>query len=148
MIVGEGSEEESLKKLATDLQLKDSIIFTGRISFDEISNYFNQLDVLVNISDYESFGVSVVEAMACEKAVIVTNVGGLKEVVGDENYGSLVNIRNVDETADAIKKYIFDKDLKIKVGHNARKRVISLYNWDDNVKSMIDVYAELITKIK
>lgn len=144
LIVGEGTETEKLKKLSNELNLKNSIVFTGRIPFDEISNYFNQLDVLVNVSDYESFGVSVVEAMACEKAVIVTNVGGLKEVVENENYGSLVNIRNVDETAEAIKKYIFDKDLKLKVGQNARKKVIALYNWENNVKEMITIYKDLI----
>lgn len=148
LIIGEGSQMEVLKQLSSQLGVDSDVTFTGRISFSEVSNYFNMLDVLVNISDYESFGVSVVEAMACEKAVIVTNVGGLKEVVGDENYGSLVNIRNVEETADAIKKYIFDKDLKVKVGHNARNKVISLYNWDNNVKSMITVYTELITKTK
>ena len=147
LIIGEGSQMEFLKRLTVDLAISNDVTFTGRISFSNVSNYFNMLDVLVNISDYESFGVSVVEAMACEKAVIVTNVGGLKEVVGDENYGSLVNIRNVEETTDAIKKYIFDKDLKIKVGHNARNKVISLYNWDDNVKSMIALYRQLITKV-
>jgi glycosyltransferase involved in cell wall biosynthesis len=144
LIVGEGSEAQKLKKIADELNFKNSVVFTGRIPFDEISNYFNQLDVLVNVSDYESFGVSVVEAMACEKAVIVTNVGGFKEVVENENYGSLVNIRNVDETAEAIKKYIFDKDLKVKVGQNARKKVIALYNWENNVKEMIAIYSQTI----
>ncbi len=62
LIIGEGSQLESLKQLSSELEISNEVTFTGRISFSEVSNYFNMLDVLVNISDYESFGVSVIEA--------------------------------------------------------------------------------------
>ncbi len=146
IIIGEGRDREHLMKICADNNISDKVIFTGRINFSEISNYFNMLDVLVNISDYESFGVSVIEAMACQKPVIVTDVGGLKEVVENTNYGALVKVGDVNETVEAIEKFYLDKDLKIKTGENCRKKVIQKYNWDDNVMQMIKVYEKLLKK--
>ncbi|MEO6303328.1 MAG: glycosyltransferase, partial [Bacteroidia bacterium] len=75
LIIGEGSERKALQELCTSLGINEKVTFTGRIPFKDVSNYYNMLNVLVNISEYESFGVSVVEAMACGKPVVVTNVG-------------------------------------------------------------------------
>lgn len=144
LIIGVGSQEQKLKQLALDLQISNDVVFTGRIPFSEISNYFNMLDVLVNISDYESFGVSVIEAMACEKPVVVTNTGGLKEIVENNNFGSLVEIDNVEQTAYEIEKYMLDESLKNKVGKDARAKVVQKYNWSNNVKQMIEVYTKLL----
>ena len=146
LIIGVGSQEIFLKKMVSDLSLKDDVLFTGRIPFSEVSNYFNMLDVLVNISDYESFGVSVIEAMACEKPVIATNTGGLKEIIENSDFGSLVEIGNVEQTAREIEKYMIDENLKHQVGKVAREKVIAKYNWTNNIKQMIDVYSQLIKK--
>lgn len=146
IIIGEGSEELNLKKQVSDLKLMDEVVFTGRIPFSEVSRYFNMLDVFVNISDYESFGVSVIEAMACELPVIVTNTGGLKEIVENDNFGSLVEIKNVNQTAQEIEKYFLDRDKKARVGINARKKVMEKYNWHDNIEQMITLYKQVIKR--
>lgn len=144
MIIGVGSQEQKLKTLAADLNLNGSVVFTGRIPFAKVSDYFNMLDVLVNISDYESFGVSVIEAMACQKPVIATNTGGLKEIIENDMYGSLVEIKNIEQTTSSIEKYLLDENLKYTVGKHAREKVIEKYNWENNVKQMISVYDQLI----
>lgn len=146
LIIGEGSQMESLVKLTSELSIKQEVTFTGRIAFSEVANYFNMLDVLVNISNYESFGVSVIEAMACQKPVIATNTGGLKEIIENSNFGSLVEVGNVEQTAQEIEKYLLDENLKNRVGEAARKKVVEKYNWEDNIKQMIDVYRALINK--
>ena len=146
LIIGVGSQENELKQLVKNLKLEDDVIFTGRIPFSEVSNYFNMIDVLANLSDYESFGVSVIEAMACEKPVIATNTGGLKEIIENQEFGSLVDIGNIDQTADEIEKYLLDSDLKQKVGLQARKKIIEKYNWNTNVTQMIEVYSNLLNK--
>ena len=146
LIIGVGSQEAELKKMVSDLKIKEDVVFTGRISFSEVSNYFNMLDVLVNISDYESFGVSVIEAMACEKPVIVTNTGGLKEIVESSTFGSLVEVANVEQTTIEMERYLLDTDLKEKVGKAARAKVVEKYNWTNNIKQMIDVYIQLMKK--
>jgi glycosyltransferase involved in cell wall biosynthesis len=146
LIIGVGSQENNLKQLVSDLNISQDVIFTGRIPFSEVSNYFNMLDVLVNISDYESFGVSVIEAMACEKPVVATNTGGLKEIIENSNFGSLVEVENLEQTIHEIEKYILDESLKHKVGIEARAKVVQKYNWNTNVKQMIDVYNRLLKK--
>ncbi len=144
LIVGDGSQLHNLKHLVTELNIHEHVLFTGRIPFSQIPDYCNRLDVFLNISDYESFGVSVIEAMACEKAVIVTNTGGLKEIVEDESYGSLVEVGNVAQTAMEMEKYLTNPELKKRVGVKARQKVLEKYNWDNNIQEMINVYKQLI----
>lgn len=144
LIIGEGSQMKSLKKLTSQLNISNDVTFTGRIPFSAVSNYFNMLDILVNISDYESFGVSVIEAMACEKPVVATNTGGLKEIIENSNFGSLVEVGNVEQTANEIDIYILDESLKRKVGIAAREKVIQKYNWENNIKQIMDVYQSLL----
>lgn len=146
LIVGVGTQESELKQLVNSLQITNDVVFTGRVPFSKVSDYFNMIDVLVNISNYESFGVSVIEAMACGKAVVVTNTGGLKEIIEDEKYGSLVEIGSVSDTCKAIEKYLNDTKLLAETGLNARKKVTEKYSWNNNIKQMIDVYDGLIHK--
>jgi L-malate glycosyltransferase len=144
LLVGEGSERKALEDLCEQLDIKTKVTFTGRINFSEVSNYFNMLDVLVNISDYESFGVSVIEAMACAKPVVVTDVGGLREVVEDKRLGTRVSVKNIEETSAAIEEYYKSADLRASVGQNARKHVEELYNWQNNLELMISNYKTLV----
>lgn len=148
LIIGVGSQEANLKQLVDDLDISKNVVFTGRIPFSEVSNYFNMLDVLVNISDYESFGVSVIEAMACEKAVVATDTGGLKEIIENDSYGSLVKVDDIEQTAAEIEKYLLNEHLKISVGQSARAKVIEKYNWTSNIKQMIDIYCGLVNNKK
>lgn len=144
LIIGVGSQEKNLKNLVKQLHLEENVIFTGRIPFNQISDYFNMLDVLVNVSDYESFGVSVIEAMACSKAVIATNTGGLKEIINNEAVGKLVAIKDVEATAAAIELYMNNEELRLNTGINARERVIKNYDWKNNVREMNKIYESLI----
>lgn len=144
LIVGVGKEEANLKSLVTESGLSEDVVFTGRVPFSQVSDYFNMIDVLVNISEYESFGVSVIEAMACEKAVVVTDTGGLKEIVENDKYGTLVGIRDIQQTAAAIEKYYLHPDLMKQTGIDARKKVMERYNLENNVKEMINAYHQLL----
>ncbi|MBA2611424.1 MAG: glycosyltransferase [Bacteroidetes bacterium] len=144
VIIGDGTQLTALKEICKTLGVDEKITFTGRIPFKNISNYYNMIDILVNISEYESFGVSVVEAMACGTPVVVTNVGGLKEVVRDDSVGLKVKVGDVEDTVKAIELLMNDKTLYEQIAINARKHVIERYNWEDNVKQMIDEYLKLL----
>lgn len=144
LIIGEGSQAQALRKLTEELGVTSGVVFTGRVPFSQIADYYNMLDVLVNISDYESFGVSVIEAMACEKPVIVTNTGGLKEIVENANFGSLVEVGNVGQTSLEMEKYLLDPELTARVGKQGREKVILKYRWENNIQQMIDVYQQLV----
>lgn len=144
LIIGEGSQAQALRQLTEELGMEQDVVFTGRVPFSQIADYYNMLDVLVNISDYESFGVSVIEAMACEKPVIVTNTGGLKEIVENANFGSLVEVGDVEQTSREMEKYFLDPALVERVGKQGREKVILKYQWKNNIQQMIGVYQQLV----
>lgn len=146
MIVGDGSESNHLKQLVKQLKLDDSVIFTGRVKFSDTPNYFNQLNCLVNISEYESFGVSVVEAMACKVPVIVSNTGGLKEVVKSNEMGFLVEPGSIEQTVIAIEKMIMDKKHIETITNKAYDSVKERFDWNLNLSEQIAVYQNLLNK--
>ena len=142
LIVGGGREEINLKALAENLGIKDSVRFTGKIRHQDIVEYHNEIDIFANLSEYESFGVTVLEASACAKPVVVTDTGGLREVVSNNESGILVPVRNVNATVDAIEKLILDEPMRIKMGDRGRKRVIEKYEWKNSLQKMIQIYQQ------
>jgi len=150
LIVGKGSLDTILKAKVKDLGIEAETVFTGFIQPVEIPSYQNMLTISVfpSIDSSESFGVAAVEAMACEKPVIVSGVGGLPEVVEDNVTGLVVPPKNAEKLADAIEKLVSEEGLRNKLGMQARQRVEKLYNWQDNLDSMIRVYEEMPAKQK
>ena len=146
-LVGEGSRSNYYKKLVSSKNLEEIIVFTGKISFSHISNYHNLLDILLNVSNVnESFGVSVIEGMACEKAVIVSNVPGLKEVIS--NHGLIVEKDNVQQLAKAIIQLIESPELRISLGKAARKHVVENYEFDYCLEQLTRIYDAILDKKK
>lgn len=146
-MVGEGSEKENSERLAEQLGVKPNIIFTGRIAYSEIEEYHKKIDIFVSLSilDSESFGVSLVEAMASKSCVIASNVSGFNEVLGGNNdCGILVTKGSVSEAVNAICHMIDHPEKALEKVGKARKRAVELYNWENNVKQMIGVYHRVL----
>jgi len=146
LIVGQGSLDSILKTKVRDLGIEAETIFTGLIPPAEIPSYQNMLSISVFPSENESFGVAVVEAMACEKPVIVTDVGALPEVVENGVTGLVVPPANPQKISEAIEMLVRDEQLRIKLGKQGRQRVEKLYNWENNLATMIDIYKEALAE--
>ena len=148
LLVGRGTLEKQVRQLVSDLGLNQSTKITGFIPYTEVANYHNELDIMVNVSteDSESFGVSVLEASACEKPVIVSDKGGLKEVVEKNVTGIFVPANNKDLLAEALEKLVVNEELRISLGKAGRKRVKLHYNWDDSVLKMVANYEKIWEK--
>jgi len=146
LIVGSGSIENELKKIVGELKLENDSVFTGFIPPNEIPKYYNMLDVYVTLSieESESFGLAVIEASACEKPAVVSNVGGLPEAVENNVTGFIVDSKNVQQAAEALIKLIVDKKLRDQMGNAGRERVIKDFNWNKKVTDMINLYTQLI----
>jgi len=145
LIVGGGSLEKNLKTLTEELKLDDCTKFTGSVPYDSIPKYHNMLSVYVAVSNSESFGVAILESSACEKPVVVSNVGGLPEVVEDNVTGIVVPPRDVAATAIAIERLVLDAELRSLMGRAGRARVQRLYDWNANVTQMINIYKAILT---
>lgn len=145
LIVGGGTQRELLISLIKSLKLENETVLTGFIDYNKIVEYHNMIDIYISVSveDSESFGVAVLEASACEKPVIVSNIGGLPEVVENNVTGMVVEPENEFKTSEAIEKLVLEKKLRKILGVNGRERVINLYNLNDNVDKMINIYNDL-----
>ena len=147
LIVGDGSQKKSLIELSKRLSVFSDTVFSGKVDHSEVPNYLNMMDIYVALSilNSESFGVAVVEAQSCQKPVVVANVGGLPEVVENGISGYVVPPKNAIEAAIYIEKLIKDDKLRKKLGELGRKRVTALYNWNNNVNQMIDIYEKILS---
>ena len=145
IIVGDGPEKDNLKRLTKDLNIEDFVTFTGFVPHKDLPGYINMMDIFVLLSRVEeSFGVVVVEAMACEKPVVVSRKGGLPEVVEDGVTGFVVPAENPEAAASALETLILNKDLRSSMGKRGRERVKRLYDWKENVNRMVELYEELL----
>jgi glycosyltransferase involved in cell wall biosynthesis len=148
LIVGGGVLEKNLKDLTHALHLEDRTIFTGRVSYDDVPKYHNMLSIFISLSviDSESFGVAIIEASACEKPVVVADVGGMREVVEDGITGLIVPPKNSEKAAAAIEKLVVDEALRKRMGKVGRQRVKKMYDWNENVNQMIKIYNDVLKK--
>jgi L-malate glycosyltransferase len=143
LLVGGGIHQTKYEALCADLGLTDCVLFPGLVPYEDVPHWQNELDIYVCPSNNESFGVSALEAMACEKPVVVTNVGGLPEVVVENVTGFIVPPRDVACLAKAIQTLIENPDLAEKMAKAGRLHVIENYEWRANVATMLGVYTKI-----
>lgn len=118
VIVGDGPLYKKLSKKVEDENIRD-VLFTG--SRNDVENIIPSCDVLVLPSFSESFGLVLIEALACGKSVIGSDVGGISEII-NENVGMLVNPNKISSIAKAIDNMINDENLRQVLSMNARSR--------------------------
>jgi glycosyltransferase involved in cell wall biosynthesis len=140
LIVGGGSQRGPLESLAGRLGVKEKVTFTGNVPHGEIERWHNMIDISVFPSLSESFGVAAVEASACGNPVVASDVGGLPEVVEHGVTGFIVPPRDPYNTANAIEKLVLDSSLRAHMGSAGRDRIERLFNWDDNIRQMVEIY--------
>jgi glycosyltransferase involved in cell wall biosynthesis len=144
LVVGGGSQREQLEGLAASLKIEERVIFTGFVPYADVARCHNMIDVAVFPSTSEGFGVAAVEASACGNPVVASSVGGLPEVVEHGVTGFIVPPCDPYKTADAIEKLVLDANLRACMGSAGRNRIEELFNWDDNVNQMIEIYDSTV----
>ena len=120
VIVGDGPLFKKLSKKVEEENIHD-VIFTG--SRNDVENIIPSCDVLVLPSYSESFGLVLIESLACGKPVIGSDVGGITEIINND-VGLLVNPNKVSSIAKAIDTIIGDDDFRLILSLNARNRAI------------------------
>jgi glycosyltransferase involved in cell wall biosynthesis len=143
-IYGTGEQLEELQNLCKLLGIEQLVEFRGHISNTKVANALSELDIFSASSISESFGVSVVEAMAVGLPVVATDADGFTEVVVDGETGIIVPKKDPTAMAKALRRLVEDEPLRIRMGTLGRARVEELYDFDKNVEAMIDVYNSLI----
>lgn len=141
LIVGDGQYRSYLQNLTEELNLQEYIIFTGKVSHEEISKYYSVIDVapFARTSDLVCRLVTPLktyEAMAMEKKVIVSDVDALKEMVIDGVNGSYFKAENLDDLIDTILSILEQND----IGFEARIWVEKERDWEGLVDKVVNSY--------
>ena len=149
LIVGGGRREEELRNFASKLCSNGSIIFTGRVPHDTIKKYYSVMDILVyprikNRLTELVTPLKPLEAMSMEKAVLASNIGGLKELVEDKKTGILFEAENINDLTDKITYLLQNPQIRNELGKNARKNVMSSRKWLDISKKYLEIYSDLV----
>lgn len=145
VVVGGGPKLDAYRALADSLGLSQSVRFTGRIPHAAVPATLAALDVFVvpSVLDSESFGVAAVEAQACGLPVLVSDCGGLPEVIRDGETGFVVPRRDPEALATRMLLLAGDPDLRARLGAAGREHAVAAYTWDRNAGLMLDVYERL-----
>ncbi len=142
-IVGGGPLEKSLKMKAEKMGLQKQVIFEGYLERDAVYEFLSGIDVFCLLPTRgESFGLVFAEAGASGLPCVAARIGGVAEVVKDEETGKIVPPKNPSATAKALIAFAKDKNLRNEFGKNARKRVKELFN----INNMLEAYAKIIEK--
>ena len=137
-IAGDGPLRQELHALADTLGISPRVRFLG-VRHD-IPKLMSAADVFVLSSAWEGFGLVAAEAMACERVVVATDCGGVREVVGDTGY--LVPARNSQALAAALTKAMgLPSAEKSRLGRIARQRVEAHYSLDQAVEKWSNLYC-------
>lgn len=148
-IVGTGPLEKDMKNLSKKNGLDKKVIFVGHASDREVVTYFNACDIFIfpSVEKSEMFGVVQLEAMACRKPVISTELlTGVSWVNQHSKTGIVVEPKNSAELSAAIIYLIDNPAIRTQMGAEGRKRVESLFTVEIMKEKILNLYNELLTK--
>ncbi len=142
-------EDEGMKSkiigLADKLGVRDSLLITDYIEdYDIFKSAYSAADVYVLPSEYEAFGIVLLEAMMCETPCIGTKVGGVPEVIEDGKTGYILDYGEEEKLSDKVNYLLTDDNKRKKMGKAGRKRVLKNFTWEKVASDIKDVYEELI----
>lgn len=132
-----------LRAQAASLGITDRVIFRGLIPYGILNEYYPGATVLAIPSLSETFGMTLIEAMACEVPVVASRVGGIPEVVVNGESGLLVEPGDPCALADAILTVLGDDTLKETMGKEGRRRVLKYFAWEQVTKVVLGHYREV-----
>ena len=144
VIVGEGYLYDELFRRVGNNGLRDSVLFTG-FQMD-VSEIIATFDVAVLPSFFEGMGRVILEAMAMEKPIVASRVGGIPDLIDQGINGLLVRPGDARELADALERVLSDNGLAKKLGKEGRKKIKDQFSADVMVRSIEKLYRELLAR--
>jgi len=144
LVVGVGPKEEDYKKLAEELGISKYIIFTGRVSDEELKKIYSVSNVYVASGEAELQGIAVMEAMACGLPVLGLNAVAIPELVEDGVSGYIFE-KNIKDLANKIIKILEDKE-RLKKMRQASLKIIKEHDFNKTIEKFENLYKKAIDK--
>jgi L-malate glycosyltransferase len=145
VMCGDGPERADTEALAARLGVADSVAFVGKQPQSQVREYLSVADLLLLPSQSESFGLTALEAMACEVPVIATRVGGIPELVEDGGCGYLFEIGDVDGMAQAAVRILGDDSERERFGSRGREIAVSQFATEKIIPQYEELYRRVIS---
>lgn len=143
-LVGKGSFEKRLKSLIHSLNLDENFSFAGYVDQNILLKHYQNATVFVHPSYHEGLPTTILEAMSCGIPTVATVAAGTSEIVTDGETGLLVPPRDPEKLAIAILTLLNDKELRRRMGENARKRVEKYFEWN----AISEKYGKMYSNLK
>jgi len=146
IIVGPGTVLRPwYEKSVEDMGLTDNVVFTGFVPSAELPSYYRSADIFcAPATGGESFGIVLLEAMACGKPVVATNILGYASVLAHGEEGLLVPPKNEKSLARALLSLLYDKSLRLQMGNKGKTKA-EKYSWPNIARQVIDYYNSLLS---
>ncbi|HCC07295.1 MAG TPA: glycosyltransferase family 1 protein [Clostridiales bacterium] len=141
LIAGAGGQKDELEKLVNTLDINNNITFLGHIK--DVNSFYNALDIN-NITSYsESFTYVLLEGARFKKTTISSAVGGIPELIKNEETGLLFEKGNYNQFAGCVLKLLSDKETAVKYGENLYIHAKTNFSVENMVKQHIDIYEKI-----
>lgn len=146
-LVDDGLPHKTLApSMVKQLGLEQRVLFTGKVSDQELVRLYCSARVVVIPSLYEGFGLPAAEAMACGAPVVATTAGALPEVVEDDVSGLLAPPASPQALAHAINRVMYDDRLSRSLSRAGIRRVTRLFGWPKTAEKTLEAYHQILQK--
>jgi glycosyltransferase involved in cell wall biosynthesis len=146
IIVGNGYMKEQLSTLVKNMGFSNKILFTGFVDDDTLRKLQRCADVCVVPSLFEPFGIVALEAMAAKSPIVVSDTGGLSEIVEHDKTGVKVYPENPDSLAWGITKILLDGGYANWIKTNAYKKIQEKYEWYKIAQQTKNIYELILSE--
>lgn len=144
IIAGKGGMLDELKAQAEAMGIGHKVYFTGYLNAKEVQKMYKCADIAVFPSTYEPFGIVALEAMLAGVPTVVSDVGGLNEIIEHGVTGMKSYAGNANSIADSILNLLYDHQLATTVAKNAKAKVKEQYNWNKIAQDTHFAYQKAI----
>ena len=139
LIIGDGEEIKKIESMIKEMKLEKEIVLAGRIS--EIQKFMKAFDVFVSPSVKEGFPWVILEAMAAKLPIVSTNVGALPEIIENGKNGIIVEPRNPQQLAEAIKYLLENKRIRQEFSLQAHQTVLFNFPIEKMIRETEDLFS-------
>jgi glycosyltransferase involved in cell wall biosynthesis len=146
VMAGTGPWGEELKRRARSLGIDHKVLFAGYLQDETVQNLYRWADVCVFPSTYEPFGIVALEAMASGAPVVVSDVGGLSEIVEHEVDGLKTYAGSSSSVADQMLRILREPELASRLSGAARDKVASQFAWDQIAQNTNAFYRQILSE--
>ncbi len=147
LIIGDGDLRPGFIEKAKSLGIMDRTVFAGQLPHSQLPEAIAAADMLVLPSFAESFGMALIEAMACGKPVIASNLPGVRTVVENQHDGLLVTPGNVSMLVTAMQNLLDNSEISTQMGLAGRQKVVKKYSWTKIVNNLENTYKDVLSSV-